>query len=91
MRALTIATALLGAALALFHPSAAPAQAVANAEIRGVISDSSGAWCRRRKIKATQTETGQVRTTLSGSDGSYVLPNLPVGPYKLEVSAPSFT
>ena len=90
MRGLTIASALLGAALALFHPSAAPAQAVANAEIRGVISDSSGAVVPAAQIKATQTETGRFRTTLSGSDGSYALPSLPVGPYKLEVSAPSF-
>jgi hypothetical protein len=90
MRGLTIASALLGVALSLFHPSAAPAQAVANAEIRGVISDSSGAVVPAAQIKATQTETGRFRTTLSGSDGSYALPSLPVGPYKLEVSAPSF-
>src|SRR5207247_10016571 len=28
--------------------------------------------------------------TLSDETGSYVLPNLPVGPYKLEVSLPGF-
>src|SRR5262249_6246952 len=36
------------------------------------------------------SETGRVRATLSGQDGSYVLPDLPVGPYKLEVSAQAF-
>lgn len=33
---------------------------------------------------------GQVRDTVSGSDGAYVIPNLPLGPYRLEVTAPSF-
>lgn len=66
------------------------AQAVANAQLHGVVSDSSGAVVAGAQIKATQTETGQLRTTVSGPDGSYALPNLPVGPYTLEVSSPSF-
>jgi hypothetical protein len=66
------------------------AQAVENAAIHGVITDASGAAVAAAEIKATQTNTGQTRTTLSAPDGSYVLPNLPVGPYTLDVSAPSF-
>jgi len=42
------------------------------------------------QIKARQTGIGQVRSTASNSDGSYVLPNLPVGPYSIEVTAPAF-
>jgi hypothetical protein len=34
--------------------------------------------------------TGLVRTTLSGPDGLYVFPNLPVGSYRLEVQAAAF-
>jgi hypothetical protein len=41
-------------------------------------------------VKAVQTETGQVRTTVSASNGSYVLPNLAVGPYSLEVVSRGF-
>jgi len=41
-------------------------------------------------IKVTQADTGQVRSTPSGTDASYVLPNLPVGPYRLEASAQGF-
>ena len=66
-------------------------QAVANAQISGSVVDASGAAVPGAKITATQTDTRQERTTLSGSDGSYVLPNLPVGPYKLEAQATGFT
>jgi hypothetical protein len=66
------------------------AQAVANAEIHGAVSDPSGAVVAGAQIRATQTETGGVRTAVSNADGSYVLPNLPVGPYSLEVISPSF-
>ncbi len=66
------------------------AQAVSNAEIHGVVTDPSGAVIAGAQIKATQSETGQMRTTVSNTDGSYVLPNLPVGPYSLEVSSQAF-
>ena len=32
----------------------------------------------------------QARETVTATDGSYSLPNLPVGPYTLEVTTPSF-
>jgi hypothetical protein len=82
---------LLPLIFALLSPGAAYAQAVANAEIRGVITDVSGAVVPGAQVKATQTETGRLRSTVSGTDGSYVLPNLAVGPYKLEVTAPAFS
>ena len=76
--------------LILWIPWRAFAQAVASAQIHGAIADPSGAVIANAQIKATQTETRQVRTTLSNSDGSYVLPNLPVGPYTLEVTSQAF-
>jgi len=65
-------------------------QAVNSAEIAGVVSDSSGAAVPNATVKATQIETQLSRTTVSGVDGAYVLPNLPVGPYSLEVTAAGF-
>src|SRR5213594_2928832 len=62
----------------------------ATAQISGTVKDQSGAVLPGAEITATQTETGAVRTALSDETGSYVLPNLPVGPYKLEVSLPGF-
>ena len=60
----------------------------ATAQISGTVKDQSGAVLPGAEITATQTETGAVRMALSDETGSYVLPNLPVGPYKLEVSLP---
>jgi hypothetical protein len=66
------------------------AQAVANAQIAGIISDPSGAAVPNAHITATQTNTHFVRTTVSGSDGTYVLAELPIGPYELEVRVSGF-
>jgi hypothetical protein len=66
-------------------------QTGASAQISGLVSDPSGAVVPNAKVAATKVDTGQVRTTLSGPDGLYVLPNLPVGSYKLEVRAGGFT
>src|ERR1700761_8375789 len=65
-------------------------QAVANAEVHGVVQDSSGAVVPNAQVKATQTETGRGQSTVSGADGNFSLPNLPVGPYKLDVSGTGF-
>jgi hypothetical protein len=74
----------------LSSPNALWAQAVANATIHGVVSDETGAAVTNAQIKATQTDTGQLQSTQSAADGSYILPNLPVGPYRITVTAPSF-
>jgi carboxypeptidase family protein/TonB-dependent receptor-like protein len=61
------------------------------AQINGTVRDSSGLAIPGAAIKATQTATGVVRTTTSSSDGVYVLPNLAIGPYLLEVTKEGFT
>jgi len=61
------------------------------AQINGIVTDSTGSAIPSVAIKATQTATGVVRTTNSGNDGSYVLPNLPIGPYMLEVTKEGFS
>jgi len=65
-------------------------QTGASAQISGLVSDPSGAIVPNAKVTATHVATGLVRTTLSGSDGLYELPNLPVGSYRLEVQAAGF-
>ena len=81
---------LVAVAIALFI-SCATVWAQATAQIHGNIQDSSGAAIAGAEIKATQTQTGVVRNTTSGSDGSYVLTNLPLGPYQLEVTKEGFS
>src|SRR5204863_9886473 len=39
---------------------------------------------------ATQTDTGIARNTVTNESGSYVVPNLPLGPYRLEAGLPGF-
>src|SRR5262247_1727650 len=64
--------------------------AQATAQISGTARDQSGAVLPGVEIRATQAETGITRTTTTNESGSYVLPNLPIGPYKLEASLPGF-
>jgi hypothetical protein len=51
------------------------------------IIDSSSALISGALVKVTQTTTGQKRRTVAASGGSYVLPNLTIGPHKLEGNA----
>jgi hypothetical protein len=76
--------------LVLLLHNAGFAQSVNNAQIHGTVLDQSGAAVVGAKITATQKETGQVQTTVSGADGSFVLPGLPVGGYSLQVTANGF-
>ncbi len=91
MKKPTMTTGMIVVSLFLLIPSAAYAQAVANAQIAGLVTDASGAAVASARVHAIQTDTGATRETLTGNDGSYTLPNLSVGPYRLEVGAPSFS
>src|SRR5579864_6716839 len=59
-------------------------------QIKGVVQDSTGSVIPAASVKVTQNDTGLVRTTVSGGDGGYVLTNLPIGPYTLEVTKEGF-
>ena len=63
----------------------------ATAQMHGAVQDATGAAIIGAEVKATQTETSAARSVATGADGSYVLTNLPVGPYLLEVSKEGFT
>ena len=60
-------------------------------QITGVVRDSSGLPVPGVEVRATQTATDLVRTAPTGPDGSYLLTNLPIGPYKLEASKEGFS
>jgi len=60
------------------------------ASIRGVLLDPSGASVPKAAVSAIQEETGFVRRTASDAQGQYALVLLPVGHYRLEVSASGF-
>ena len=65
-------------------------QAVSTSQISGAVQDASGAAIASAQIRLMQTETGQVRATTTGADGSYLFPNLVIGPYRMEVSKEGF-
>src|SRR5262245_46254654 len=60
------------------------------AQITGSVTDPTGAVLPGVEVTATQTETGVSRTAVSNEAGAYVLPNLPVGPYRLEAGLAGF-
>src|SRR6202789_4014782 len=60
-------------------------------QIYGTVRDASGSAIPGAAVKATQTATGQVRNATSGADGTYTLPNLPIGPYQIEVAKEGFS
>src|SRR5678816_2861797 len=64
--------------------------AQATAQISGTVRDQSGAVLPGVEVTATQSETGIARSTVTNETGSYVLPNLAVGPYRLEAALPGF-
>src|SRR5437867_194259 len=64
--------------------------AQATAQISGTVRDQTGAVLPGVEITATQAETGVARSTVTNETGSYALPNLPLGPYKLEAGLPGF-
>src|SRR5438552_17034838 len=70
--------------------SCASLWAQATAQISGTVKDQTGAVLPGVEVKATQTDTGIDRTTITNETGSYVLPNLVTGPYKVEASLPGF-
>jgi len=66
------------------------AWAQATAELAGRITDESGAVLPGVTVTVTQTDTGFTRTVATEGTGAWIMPNLPTGPYRLEVSLPGF-
>ncbi|HYR43833.1 MAG TPA: TonB-dependent receptor [Terriglobia bacterium] len=60
------------------------------AQVGGTVRDQSGAVLPGVEVTATQTATSIARSVVTNETGSYVLPNLQVGPYRLEASLPGF-
>jgi len=73
-----------------FFCAPAGAQVTAVAQVSGTISDPSGAAIASAAVTMTEVNKQTVHSTLSDATGSYTLPNLPVGPYRLEVKVPGF-
>ena len=70
--------------------TSALAWAQATAQMSGQITDDSGAVLPGVTVTVTQTDKGFARTVVTDGTGTYVVTNLPTGPYQLEVTLQGF-
>ena len=67
-------------------------QGIATGGIGGTVKDKSGAVVSGATVKITNNSTKNVeRTVVSGNDGGFSAPELPIGEYRVEVSAKGFS
>ncbi len=78
-----------GLALLLAMPVVVSAQSY-RGSIRGKVADPSDAMMANAKVTARSLESGQIRETVTGADGAYVLAELPAGKYEVSVEAAGF-
>ena len=88
MNQLTWKSALLG--LVYLFLTCTVVWGQSTAQVSGTVRDQSGAVLPGVEVSATQTATGIARSTVTNETGSYILPNLPIGPYRLEAGLPGF-
>jgi hypothetical protein len=84
-------SAVFGAILlTVFTAGTAWAQSVSSSQVSGVVRDSSGGALPGADVTLTKIDTATVRSTVTGTDGTYVFPNMAVGPYQLKVELQGF-
>jgi len=66
------------------------ARAQVSASIKGEVTDSSGAGVPNANVKATNLETGAIRSSVTDGAGEYLVLALPVGEYEVRVTRPGF-
>ncbi|HEY2942231.1 MAG TPA: carboxypeptidase-like regulatory domain-containing protein, partial [Vicinamibacteria bacterium] len=79
--------ALLVCLLVLVRPGPAAAQ-VTSATILGAVTDKSGAVIPNAQVTATNLDTNFSRSATTNERGQYSITPLPVGLYRVEVTAP---
>jgi outer membrane receptor protein involved in Fe transport len=58
--------------------------------ILGTVTDPSGAVVAGAQVSAKNTGTGQERVTTTSADGSYTIPELPIGTYTVTITQSGF-
>jgi len=67
-----------------------PVMAQSTATLSGTITDATGAAVPNAKVTAINQATGVASGTQSDSAGAYLFPSLPIGKYRIEVTASGF-
>src|SRR5215472_8481680 len=83
-------TSVLLVCLLMVGATSVFAQQVNVAQASGQVTDTSGAVIAGATVRMIETQRGIVHTVLTDTNGRYVMPGLPVGPYRLEVQKESF-
>ncbi len=76
-------------AIVVLYGASALAQQITGS-IRGTVQDPSGAVVSSASVSAKQSETGLTRSAMTDHTGAYVLLELPVGHYQVQVEAKGF-
>ncbi len=79
------------APVAVSSPAAFAQSQSINGTIRGRVADPSGAAIAGASITVTNPSVGFTRTITTGSDGYYVLVNLPLGEYTVNITSDGFS
>ena len=77
--------------VALFFPYRAAAQGITTGTILGTVVDPSGAVIPNAQITATDIAKGTTIRTVSQADGGFSFRLVPIGTYRLAISAPGFS
>ncbi len=80
---------LVSLSLVLLEPALAPAQQVGGS-ITGSVADGSGAAVQDAQVTIRNQETGNERKLVTGSDGLFSAPSIPVGVYSVAVEHDGF-
>src|SRR5580704_12812945 len=66
------------------------AQSASTGALTGRITDPSGAAVAGATVTATNAGTAQMRTAMTGADGTYTFSLLPPGNYRVKIEATGF-
>ncbi|CAN5771108.1 hypothetical protein BH10ACI4_BH10ACI4_22700 [soil metagenome] len=87
LNALAFLPCLLGAVLVC---SSNQAMAQATGQVAGVVTDPSGSVVPKANVDLISNSTSQVRTTVSGTDGTFTIPLVAPGVYQVKITAAGF-
>jgi carboxypeptidase family protein len=65
-------------------------QTASTGALSGTVTDQTGAVVPNAKVTASNRDTGQARTVTTRGDGSYQIPQLPPGSYRVKFEAGGF-
>ena len=81
---------ILSVGLLIAGLSTGVAYGQAVSQISGLTKDQSGAVVPGVEVTAIDTDTSARRTVSTGESGEFVIPNLQIGPYRIEATKPGF-